>query len=147
MELQLGRVFRSFLLGFAMSFDAIRWAVARGTQTEIRRQRSDYMGHQLTFYLLPEKQPLIQLGRCAHRGDELQQGRRYYTPWFYRGQEVVEKSPEFVAWAKKTLVFARKMLVKAPGGQWVGERTLQWVRGGGRLTAVLSSGDTPSAQR
>ena len=54
--------------------------------------------------------PVVEVSRCYYDGKVIKQGRLYYKDGFYDDSEWVNKSADFIAWAKRLFVAARKTL-------------------------------------
>jgi hypothetical protein len=54
--------------------------------------------------------PVVELDRGHYDGKVLKRGRLYYVDGFYKGDQWVEKSAEFITWAKQLFTAARKSL-------------------------------------
>jgi hypothetical protein len=52
--------------------------------------------------------PVVELNRCYYDGKILRRGRLYYTDGYFEQSGWIEKSPEFIGWAKRIFAAARK---------------------------------------
>lgn len=81
-----------------------------------------YVPQQEYFSLDEDHSLAIELSQCKVRGSIMKRGRLYYQPSFYKGDCIVEKDADFIAWAQSALRVAVRGLNKDPvfGSSYIG---------------------------
>jgi hypothetical protein len=74
------------------------------------------------FFVDTDTSPVIEFFRCVTFGNEISRGRFYYIAKFYdEAGNLVEKSPEFIAFAKRAFNTVKKCTTRNVAGDYVGQ--------------------------
>jgi hypothetical protein len=76
----------------------------------------------IRYYIERTKNPIVEFSTCIQRDKEIQRGRFYYEPRYFDNGTgtMVEKSPEFIAWATKIFNLVKKITAKDAQGYYIG---------------------------
>ena len=74
------------------------------------------------YYIERFRNPVVELSTCIQRDNEIQRGRFFYQPRYLDDESgmVLEKSPEFIAWARKIFNLVKKSTTRDSDGYYIG---------------------------